>query len=190
MRLLIVPRWAGSAESDFYRWLERELYAQHPGLFREVAFTVLPNPPDLTGSTQQVLAALQDAPGETLVMGHSVGFQAAMRAVAALSEPVAGLFGVAPWWSVDAPWPTLLPWIETPFSYQNATKNAAHRQVVLSDNDPYTSDYQEATRLFTERLSAQTKLVPNAKHFNQAEEPAVLAALIGFAETIRSGRSR
>ena len=49
--------------------------------------------------------------------------------------------------------------------------------VLLSDNDPFTSDFRENGRLWTERLGAEVVLVPGARHFNASQEPAVLDAL-------------
>jgi predicted alpha/beta hydrolase family esterase len=183
MRLLIVPRWGGAASSDFYPWLLRELTRLQ--LFSSIEFCVLESPPELESAASKVRAALQQSDAPTVLMGHSVGFQAAMRA--AVSVPVVGLFGVAAWWSVDAPWPSILPWIETPFDWAKLPQQTKKRFVLLSDNDPFTADAFETARLFQERVQAQTKIIAGGKHFNQGEEPAVLASLVSFTKEITSG---
>jgi hypothetical protein len=55
--------------------------------------------------------------------------------------------------------------------------------VLLSDDDPFTSDWRRNRDEWVERLDADVRVHPGAKHFNAAREPAVLAA-------IREHRSR
>lgn len=176
-RIVLVPRWAGSGESDFYPWLRERV-----GLTVTTA-PLLPSPgaPGIEPTTEAVLRALGDDPdalARTVVMGHSVGAQAAMRALARLDEGrrVRGLLCVAGWWSVDAPWGALLPWQE-PFAFERARAAAASTKVLLSDGDPFTTDASATGRLFHERLGAEVVVVPGAKHFNATPQPEVLAAL-------------
>jgi predicted alpha/beta hydrolase family esterase len=190
MKLLIVPRWAGTATSDFYPWLIGRLQERHAALFSSIRFTVLPSPPSIKESIEAIQAELKEDPTNTVVMGHSVGFQAAMRAVAEQPVPIAGLFGVAGWWSVDKPWPSIMPWIEIPFLYPQVVQFAPKRFVLLSTDDPFTANYQETKKLFEERLCAQVEVINEGKHFNQSEEPSVLEALIGFVKVIESERSK
>jgi predicted alpha/beta hydrolase family esterase len=146
--------------------------------FSSVSFCVLHNPPEIETSLQQVSHALAQSDEPTILMGHSVGVQAAMRATTL--HKVAGLFGVAGWWGVDQPWPTLLPWMQTTFAHEKVIENAAKRFILLSDNDPFTANASETQQLFQSRIQAQTKIIPGGKHFNQSEEPAVLDALLDF----------
>ncbi len=176
-RIVLVPRWAGTGESDFYPWLRERV---------GVAVTtapLLPSPgaPEVEPTTEAVLRALGDDPealARTVIMGHSVGAQAAMRALARLEGggQVRGLLCVAGWWSVDEPWGALLPWQE-PFAFERARAAAASTKVLLSDGDPFTADARATGRLFQERLGAEVVVVPGAKHFNATPQPEVLAAL-------------
>ncbi|HRG96785.1 MAG TPA: alpha/beta hydrolase [Polyangiaceae bacterium] len=176
-RIVLVPRWAGSGESDFYPWLREQVGVT------VTAAPLLPSPgaPEVEPTTEAVLRALGDDPealAATVLMGHSVGVQAAMRALARLGDGrrVRGLLCVAGWWSVDAPWPALLPW-QAPFAFERARAAAGSTKVLLSDGDPYTTDAGATARLFEERVGAEVVVVPGAKHFNATPQPEVLAAL-------------
>jgi len=71
--------------------------------------------PQTIKELRQALGDDPEALAATVLMGHSVGVQAAMRALARLGDGrrVRGLLCVAGWWSVDAPWPALLAWWRT-----------------------------------------------------------------------------
>jgi predicted alpha/beta hydrolase family esterase len=118
------------------------------------------------------------APG-TVLLGHSVGCQTVLRYLATLppGSTVDGVLLVAGWWSVDKPWDSLRPWTDTPVDLARVRAASRRFVVLLSDNDPFTSDFRENGRLWRERLGAEVVLVPGARHFNGAQEPAVLDAL-------------
>lgn len=180
LRLLIVPRWAGNARSDYYPWLTTKVAEG----FKEVLALDLPHPeaPTLAAWVGGVRAALGEDPAQlsrTVLLGHSVGCQAALRALAELPPgiTIAGLLCVAGWWTVDRPWDSLRPWINTPLDFTRARAAAGCVRVLISDNDPFTADHEGNRRTWQERLGAEVALVPSARHFNGAEEPAVLEAL-------------
>jgi predicted alpha/beta hydrolase family esterase len=178
-RVLLVPRWSGTAASDFYPWLERELA---PRLRLEVA-SLRPEPgaPEIEACLAE-LAGLD--PARTLLVGHSVGCQVLMRALARLPDGARApaLLCVAGWWTVDQPWDTLRPWIETPFDHGRAAARCDQIEVLLSDNDPFTRDAEETRRRFVAALDAEVHIVPGRKHFNAVEELAVLTAIARLAE--------
>lgn len=179
-RLLLVPRWSGTPDSDGYPWLRRQL----PGAGFEGALEAVPLVPPDAPDVAATVAAVVDGLGSperaarTLVMGHSVGAQAVMRAVAQLPDgaTVGAVLLVAGWWTVDRPWPTIVPWIETTFAWERVRAAAPRCVVLVSTNDPFTADAAETRRLFEERVGAEVRVIEGAKHFNASEEPAVLAA--------------
>ncbi|HWO22059.1 MAG TPA: alpha/beta hydrolase [Kofleriaceae bacterium] len=184
-RILLVPRWSGTAASDCYPWLSRELAARAPGLSLEVV-PLLPAPdrPEIEPCVAACVAALGAAEAaRTVLVGHSVGCQVAMRALARLPDGVrvSALLGIAGWWTVDRPWETLRPWIETPFDHGRAAARCGRALVLLSDDDPYTSDCAETARRFEAALRAEIEIVPGRRHFNAPEEPEVMDALIRLA---------
>jgi uncharacterized protein len=179
-RVVLVPRWGGTPSHDFYPWLRTELDA----LGVELSALHLPDPgtPTIETWVPAVRAAIDDvvaAPGPPpIVVGHSVGCQALMRALAGFERQVASAcLLVAAWWSVDEPWPSIRPWIDTPFDHERTRAAASRFSALLSDDDPFTRDHAETATLFRERLGADVRVVPGAKHFNGAREPAVLTSI-------------
>lgn len=181
-RLLLVPRWSGHADSDCYPWLRRRLVALGFRGELEAAPLVPPDAPDLAATVAAVRERLgsPERAERTLVLGHSVGAQATMRAVAELpaGAHVGAILLLAGWWDVDRPWPTIVPWIETPFAWVRTREAARRRVVLVSTNDPFTADAARTRRLFEERIDAEVRVHEGAKHFNASEEPAVLDAAL------------
>lgn len=189
-RLCIVPRWSGSASSDFYPWLLAQPAVR--ARFGEILLPAIAQPGQPTiaawvESLQQVtagpgLGGLGDL-GNTYFLGHSVGCQAVLRFLERSSgnTRAAGVLCVAGWWNVDRPWDSIVPWIETPMDIERVRSAARRFDVLLSDDDPFTSDWRENERTWRERLGAEVRCVPGAKHFNAAQEPAVLDALLALA---------
>ena len=176
--LTVVPRWAGHADSDFYPWLARE---RPPG-FAAVRALEMPEPkqPRIEAWVPALAQAMGREPARnTVLLGHSVGCQTVLRYLETLppGQSVEGALLVAAWWDVDAPWDSLRPWIDTPVDLARVRAAARRFVVLLSDNDPFTANFQENARRWTERLGAQVLLVPGARHFNGEREPAVLDAL-------------
>jgi hypothetical protein len=179
--LTLVPRWAGRPESDFYPWLTARLQ-EPPAPFASVRTLAMPEPerPVISAWVSTLTAALGPLPAEdTVLLGHSVGCQAVLRYLETLppGHAVAGALLVAGWWEVDKPWDSLRPWLDTPVELARVRGAARRFVVLLSDNDPFTSDHARNRRLWEERLGAEVRLVPGARHFNAHQEPAVLDAL-------------
>lgn len=174
-----MPRWGGSPGSDFYPWLVATLTPAW-----EVVVCDLPEP----GTPRQdtwppaICAALgseREALARTFVLAHSVGCQASLHALATLPDGsrVAGMLAVAGWWTVDRPWPTILPWQDNLADLERVRAAALRISVLLSDDDPFTADFAGNAALWRARLAAEVTVTTGGKHFNGREEPAVLAAL-------------
>lgn len=187
-RLRIVPRWAGHPESDFYPWLTRALLAgeeRSPAPFDDVRALAMPDPslPTIDGWVSRLSAELEPELGDankTVLLGHSVGCQALLRYLASLPEGVKyrGALLVAGWLSIDKPWDSIRPWLETSPDLARARATVGDLIVLLSDNDPFTADYKENQRGWEERAAARVIVAPGRKHFNASEEPAVLDILL------------
>ena len=135
--------------------------------------------PEIERWVPALLAALGPDPRDTVIVAHSVGAQAALRALARLPEGarVRGLLCVAGWWTIDEPWDSIGPWMELDFEPERAARAAGWISVLLSDNDPYTADHARTAALFRDRLGATVRVVPGAAHFNDGSEPQVVSAL-------------
>jgi hypothetical protein len=174
-RIVVIPRWGGTASDDWYPWLRREL----AGISMHVLELPDPQAPTIESWTYGILEALGDDPyalAQTLLVGHSVGAQAALRATAMLApgRAVANLLAVAGWLSIDEPWPEIQPWIDTPIDADEVAEGAHRIRVLISTNDPYTADHGANADAWRERFEAETVIVDDAAHFNAAQEPIVL----------------
>jgi len=185
-RLVVVPRWAGGPASDWYPWLKDELLARRPQPFLPVTVAEMPSPdqpsiPAWKGAVERLIGDDPLEAARTIVVAHSVGCQAVMRALAGFPPGLAvgGVLFVAGWFWTDAPWDSLMPWIETPFDLER-TKAAAGRQIVvlISDNDRHTSDWRANREAWQERLGAAVIVSPGTNHFNGARYPVILQTLL------------
>lgn len=185
-RLVVVPRWSGTPSSDYYPWLVGQL--NDSAVLCPVLIGDMPHPSAPTIETwpktlREIAGEDPDVLRETIMMGHSVGAQTVLHFLAALPEgvQVAAAVLVAGWWDVDKPWDSIRPWIAHEHDHERIKRAAKSIHVLLSDNDPFTSDHTRTAELFRSRLDARVVMVPGAKHFNGTEEPAVLELLTKVA---------
>lgn len=173
-RLVVVPRWAGTSSVDWYPWIKDALKAKFPTL--NVHILDMPNPttPTIENWVGHLRKELPTIDKNTYLVGHSVGCQTVVRYLEKAQGEVGGALFVAGWFHVDNPWPTLLPWVNTPIDFQAVQAKGNNFRVLLSDNDQYTPNYEVNAKLWKENIGAHVTIAPNAKHFNAAEEPAVL----------------
>jgi hypothetical protein len=174
---IVVPRWGGTPAHDWYPWI----VAEREGRIRVLD---LPDPetPTITAWPEAIAGVLRErgnALADTVLVGHSVGCQAVLRALGRLPEDarVHAVLCVAGWWTVDAPWETIRPWMDPPPDVGRIRGIAGSVHVLLSTNDPFTADYEHNAGLWRSRLHAHVTVIDDAKHFNATEEPAVLDAL-------------
>jgi uncharacterized protein len=184
LRVLIVPRWGGRPYDDFYPWLvDRIAAGEVPGAGSVEALDLLEaeNPP-VALWTRLVAAKILEAPSETVVVGHSVGAQAALRAVATLPEGtvVPGILAVAAWRTVDEPWPAIREWIDTPIDAAAVRRGARRIRALVSDDDPFTRDHGATAAWLREAFGAEVTVVHGAKHFNGQIEADVMAGLVAL----------
>lgn len=182
-RVVVVPRWSGGPSSDWYPWLKQQFDRVETGDNLDAADVFVaempsPNEPvveDWVSHLIGVLGAEDATLARTLLVGHSVGCQAVVRALARLApgQSVAGVLCVAGWFTVDAPWASLRPWIETPVDPARARQAADRCVVMLSDNDPFTSDVVANRQRWEAAMGATVYVIPGAGHFNQASSPAI-----------------
>lgn len=169
--IVIIPRWAGTPGSDWYPAVQAALAGQ-----ARVRIGEMPNPaiPHVERWPQAV-ADLVERPADTVLVGHSVGCQAVLRYLATREpgQSVRATLCVAGWWSVDRPWDTILPWMRIDYPLDRTRAAAGTLSLLISDNDPFTADFQANAELWRERLGAEVHVYAGGKHFNAAQEPAV-----------------
>jgi hypothetical protein len=177
MRLIIAPRWGGDESSDFYPWLRDEIGDRFDEV---VAAPLLPaaDAPEIEPTVAALLSLLEIDPARTYVLGHSVGCQATLRALARLAPArIAGCVLVAAWLSVDEPWPAIEPWQSEPIDDAAVRQAAGQIRALVSTDDPFTADHARTRELLASRFRAGVRVVEGGAHFNSEREPEVLRAL-------------
>lgn len=178
MRLVITPRWGGDAGSDFYPWLRAELGDR----FDEIVTATLEptaDAPKITPTVTGLAPLLERDAAHTIALGHSVGCQATLRALARLGAglKLAGCVLVAPWLAIDEPWDTIEPWIAEPIDDARVRQAVGPIRALLSTDDPFTADHAATSDQLSARFRAGVRVIDGAAHFNRAEEPEVLRAV-------------
>ena len=182
-KIYVFPRYSGDENSDWYQHAKRELG------FKDQHINFIPlsfpnwNKPTIKEFLAFIVQAIpeKDLNQNTYFIGHSIGCRAAMIFLNEIhkknsSFKIGGLLCVAGWWTVDKPWPQLKKWTDTALDFKGLQHICSNNIVVLlSDNDPFTSNTMENKNLWEKNLNAKVVIVPNAKHFNENE---------GFVEII------
>ncbi|MEM9457147.1 MAG: alpha/beta hydrolase [Myxococcota bacterium] len=181
MKLVIVPRWGGNADSDFYPWL-REQVADRFDSVVTASLAPSPDAPEIEPSVANLRPLLSDG-ARTVVLSHSVGNQVVIRTLAGLEAgAVAGCLLVAGWLSIDEPWDSIRPWVDTRIDTERARAATGALRVLVSTNDRFTADYRATQTAFESRLGATVRVVEGRDHFNGSPQPEVLEELLDLAE--------
>ncbi|GGG44702.1 RBBP9/YdeN family alpha/beta hydrolase [Hymenobacter glacieicola] len=194
-QIFIVPRWAGAPHDDWYPWLGEQLraVAQEDGHAYNVHTLAMPawDLPVIERAVDYLMTILppEKIGPDVYLVGHSVGCLAILHYLARLAEqhpeaqPVGGVLCVAGWFSVDSPWQDILNWMDAPINYEAARRLIPEDKliVLLSDDDPYTSGYQDNERLWVERLRSRVSILPGRQHFSAQLDPDVRDAVRDLA---------
>ena len=188
-KIYVVPRWSGNEHSDWYDWFGERVQAEYSH-----AYTVLAMPhwnrPVVEEATEFLKAKMGTPDASTILIGHSVGCQAILRFLreAIATDPsirVGGLLMVAGWFEVDEIWDDVIPWLDNEdLNYPALRQAIGHTKVILSDNDPFTADYEANAKLWTNRLNAEVTIYPQKAHFNTKIAPEIL---LEFGTMLASG---
>ena len=192
-RLCIVPRWAARQDMEWYDWLcatdaVKESFA--PVLRPDVQDWQEPTVASWLATLASACGQDQDELARTYFVAHSVGCQAVIRYLATLPEGtrVAGCLLVAGWWTLDAPWDSILPWVYPldesgaapahPIDLPRVRAACSNILTLISDNDQFTRDWRQTERDFQARIDARVEVIPGAGHFNASDAPVVRDALV------------
>ncbi|GGF04762.1 RBBP9/YdeN family alpha/beta hydrolase [Hymenobacter cavernae] len=197
--IYVVPRWGGSPADDWYPWLKRELETASADDSCDYKVHLLEMPAwDIPVIERAVDYLAEVLPVEKLnqdvyLVGHSVGCLAILHYLAQVSAQysaappqIGGVVCVAGWFSVDSPWQEVLNWMHAPIDYEAARRLIPETKLVvlLSDDDPYTSEYQENEQLWVERLHSQVQILPGRQHFSSQLDSDVLYAIRDLAGAV------
>ncbi|HEY6915044.1 MAG TPA: alpha/beta hydrolase [Paludibacter sp.] len=178
--IYLIPRWAGTIHSDWYDWLHTVIKTKYQ---IEIIRLEMPNwdQPDINESIVYMNEHVKDIDSQTYFIGHSVGCQAVLRFLnqqlkSKKNLHIGGFLFVAGWFTVDNPWSTLKPWMDTSgINLSLIREQTNFRQVVLSDNDPFTANFNLNKSLWESMLNAKTNIYNNRQHFNRLIEEDILA---------------
>jgi predicted alpha/beta hydrolase family esterase len=147
--------------------------------------------PEIDDCVEQIERTVGGDPEGCVLVGHSVGSRAVLHYLARLPEDrrVRGFLSVAGWWTIDEPWLALRPWIERPLDVDAARRAAGAVRVLISDDDPYTSDWRSTKRLWEERIGANVAIRHGGRHFNGEHEVAALIRLSGLIDDTSLGET-
>ena len=176
--ILLIGRWGTRPARDWYPWFRSAADAIGAIHIPEMPDPDNPTPAAWIEAVRQHMAEIPAATG-VLLIGHSVGCQAIVRALAAQkpTRPLLGAIFVAGWWSVGQPWPALEPWCASDYDFGSVREILPRSILLVSTNDPFNPDYEENGALWTQRLGSEVRVVPGAGHFNAPQQPAVLEAV-------------
>lgn len=177
--IYLIPRWAGTIHSDWYDWLVLEINNKY-----KIEIQRLEMPDWNTTSVQESVQFLNEnikkLNENTYFIGHSVGCQAILRFLdkrLALNNKlnIGGFLFVAGWFEVEKPWVSLKPWLNTAsLDVSLISKITDFKKVILSDNDPFTPQYEQNKTLWNKHLNADVTVYNNRLHFNKPIEEDVL----------------
>ena len=183
-RLIVVPRWSGRPQDDWYPWLQEELAELEPLVYEPVIVANMPEPEKPTISSwvnrlEEVVGIDAAEIEQTVLVGHSVGCQAVLRFLERLPDgvAVAGTLLVAGWLDVDQVWDAIRPWVETPIDSSRVRAATDRMVVLLSDNDPFTADYAANGQRWEREYDATVYVESGMHHFNGEKQPSVLERL-------------
>lgn len=171
-RIVIVHRWQGKPEADWYPWLQKQLESKG----HQVLVPAMPDPehPNIYSWLAQLAKSVGRVDEKTFFVGHSIGCQTVLRYLA--HSPNQGVAGgvvlVAPWEklkpeSYEDPedYAVARPWLEMPIPWELARTHAKHFFCLFSDHDPYVALDEEKT--FKQKLGAETLVEKGKGHYTQ-----------------------
>jgi uncharacterized protein len=172
-KAIIIPRWEGTSQSDWYQWLKSKLQTKD--------FSVeLPDMPNIDKPQIEAwvskLQSIATPDENTYLVGHSIGCQTILRYLETLQlgEKVGGIVLVAPWTKLkpiileeDGADEVAKPWLETPFDWDKIKSHCSKVTAIFSTDDPYV--YIDEQVLFKEKLDANIIVMANMGHFTEED---------------------
>lgn len=177
--IYLIPRWAATIHSDWYDWLVMEIKNKYQ---IEILRLEMPdwNQADIKKSTQFLIENIPELNNNTYFIGHSVGCLAILHFLNKQFKSdeeieIGGFLFVAGWFEVDKPWISLKSWFNTEsLDFPLLSKQIGFKKVIISDNDPFTSNYHRNKSLWKDYLNVDVSLYHDKLHFNQSKEMEVL----------------
>lgn len=156
---LILPGWPQKPTKHWYPWLKIELEKKGFSVFLPSLPTMYTKNPNLQKQLDYIYSHVTITP-ETVIIGHSLGTQLAMRIAENNQYQTMILVGG---WDFNDLTTGIESFWETPINHKLIIKHTKTRVVLHADNDPYV------TKLIAEEMSKRLKAkfvcIPKAGHF-------------------------
>lgn len=186
MKIILVHRWDGTPDSDWYPWLKKELEKKG----HHVIVPAMPNTsePEITAWVGHLQKIVGKPDEQTYFFGHSIGCQTIMRYLATLPKgtKIGEVVFVAGWLKLrnledETAEQIAQPWLKTPIDFSAIQEKAKSITVFLSDNDQYVP-LQENKNLFEQKLNAKVVIVRNKGHFTAEDGITTLPEILQIVE--------
>jgi len=187
-RVIIVHRWDGEPDGDWYPWLREELEAK--GF--KVTVPAMPDTsePKIDAWVSHLKKIVGQPDEDTYFIGHSIGCQTIMRYLETSNAKIGGMIFVAGWLflrnleNVEVE-EIARPWLTTPINFPRVKERTNKITVFLSSNDPFDCSRENEID-FKETLGARVFMEVNMGHFTGddgvSKIPVVLKELLRMAE--------
>lgn len=184
-KTIIIHRWGGNPNSDWYPWIKKELEASESVVF----IPEMPNTeePKINEWISKITEICPNLDASTTFIGHSIGCQAILRYFETLKPDakVGNVVLVAPWTKLkpiileeDGAEEIAKPWLETPIEWDKINKKANKFTAIFSTDDYYV--YSEEAKLFEDKLNANTLVIENKGHFTEDDSVISLEEILNL----------
>lgn len=186
-KVIIVHRWDGNPNGDWYPWLKKEL--EKKGF--KVIVPIMPNSdePQIKKWVPHLKKVVGNLNEETYFVGHSIGCQTLLRYLEKenFKGKIPGVVFVAGWFKLanlenEEIKEIAKPWINTPINFNKVKSKIGKLTVFLSSNEPY--DYvKENEIIFKEKLEAKVIIEKNKGHFTEEDGIVKIPEVLNLFET-------
>ncbi len=165
-RVILVHRWNGTPEADWYPWFKRELEGE--GIRVEVPAMVPADAPNRERWVAQLSEFVGVPDEETYLVGHSVGCITILRYLEGLPEGqrVGGVVLIAGF-TDNLGYEELTNYFTTPINWSKIQSHVERFIAIHSDNDQYVP--LRHGDVFRDQLGAALTVLHDRKHF-EAED--------------------
>ena len=180
-RIILVHRWDGGPEADWYPWIKKELGKRKI----KVEIPLMPEParPEIDAWVSFLSRHVKKTDADTYFIGHSVGCQTILRYIETLppEEKIGGVIFVAPWFTLhglttDDEREVARSWLTEHFNFEKVKKRKIPFVALFSDDDPFVP--LDNADLFKNKLGAQIIIEKGQGHYTEITAPSVLQEVL------------
>ena len=179
--IAVMPRMNGDCDSDWYPWIFEQIKQNYKDVtIIKMELKATKDAPTINPCIESIKQSIENVNDKillenTLFIGHSTGCSAILRYIESIDDKnikIGGVLLVAAWFQIDEPWKEIIPW-QNYESFDFAKVESlvlSGINVIISDNDEYTKDYNQTRKLFQQRLNANVVIAQNRNHFMTNKE--------------------